>query len=126
MKKASVNSVKLIHARVPDAKRGWQKVFGTDAAGTRNTGQGTRCQFHFALYNSRVLRPLMLVLALAAAWEARAQEELPRIRGALPGFGGQFRNRHWAPLRVEVENPGPARTGLRRQGQQGLSHGLLG
>ena len=54
----------------------------------------------------------MLVLALAAAWEARAQEELPRIRGALPGFGGQFRNRHWAPLRVEVENPGPARTGL--------------
>ena len=43
---------------------------------------------------------------------ASAAETAPRVRNAALGFSGQFRNRHWAPLVVDVENPGPARTGL--------------
>lgn len=39
-------------------------------------------------------------------------EELPRVRHVQVGVGGQFRNRHWTPLAVDVENPGPARSGL--------------
>jgi len=54
----------------------------------------------------------VLVLALAFTGGAAAQEDAPRIRHAQAGFSGQFRNRHWAPLVVEIENPGPARTGL--------------
>ena len=52
------------------------------------------------------------MLALASAMLAHAQSDAPRIRGAQSGFSGQFRNRHWTQLVVDIENPGPARTGL--------------
>lgn len=71
-----------------------------------------RCHFPLARYKPAVLRPLALALALASGTTAFAQENAPRIRNAQAGFGGQFRNRHWTPLRVDIENPGPARTGL--------------
>lgn len=60
-----------------------------------------------------MFRPFVFALALAAAGVGQAQEsDAARIRGAQAGFGGQFRNRHWTPLAVDIENPGPARTGL--------------
>jgi hypothetical protein len=61
-----------------------------------------------------VLRPVLLALALALAFSsvALAPPEAPRIKNAQAGFSGQFRNRHWTPLRVDIENAGPARTGL--------------
>ncbi len=59
-----------------------------------------------------MLRSLALALALASATAAFAQGDVPRIRNAQAGFSGQFRNRHWTPLRVDIENPGPARMGL--------------
>ena len=43
---------------------------------------------------------------------AHAAESVPRLRNAAVGFSGQYRNRHWAPLVVDVENAGPARTGM--------------
>jgi hypothetical protein len=66
-----------------------------------------------ALYNTRVLRHFVFALALAAVGVGQVQEnDAPRVRGAQAGFGGQFRNRHWTPLVVDIENTGPARTGL--------------
>ena len=59
-----------------------------------------------------MLRPVLLALALTCAGVALAQPEEPRIRNAQAGFTGQFRNRHWMPLVVDIENTGPARTGL--------------
>ncbi len=59
-----------------------------------------------------MLRPFVLALVLAFACDGLAQQDAPRIRNAQAGFGGQFRNRHWIPLVVDIENPGPARTGL--------------
>ncbi len=59
-----------------------------------------------------MLRPLALTLVLASAGAVFAQGDAPRIRNAQAGFSGQFRNRHWTPLVVDIENPGPARTGL--------------
>ncbi|NDE99887.1 MAG: hypothetical protein EB034_16685, partial [Verrucomicrobia bacterium] len=59
-----------------------------------------------------MFRLLSLLLALASATVAFAQGDAPRIRGAQTGFSGQFRNRHWTQLVVDIENPGPARTGL--------------
>ncbi len=59
-----------------------------------------------------MLRSLALALALASAASVFAQGDAPRIRNAQAGFGGQFRNRHWTRLVVDIENPGPARTGL--------------
>lgn len=59
-----------------------------------------------------MFRLIVFVLALASATFALAQGDAPRIRGAQTGFGGQFRNRHWTQLVVDIENPGPARTGL--------------
>ena len=59
-----------------------------------------------------MLRPVLLALTLAFAGMAQAQPEPPRIKNAQAGFSGQFRNRHWTPLTVDIENPGPARTGL--------------
>ncbi len=59
-----------------------------------------------------MLRPVLLALALAFTSVALAQPEGPRIKNAQAGFSGQFRNRHWMPLTVDIENPGPARTGL--------------
>jgi len=59
-----------------------------------------------------VLRPVLFALALAFTSVALAQPEPPRIKNAQAGFSGQFRNRHWTPLRVDIENAGPARTGL--------------
>ena len=53
-----------------------------------------------------------MLLALAFAGVADAQTDLPRVRNAQLGFSGQVRNRHWTPLVVDVENPGPARVGL--------------
>jgi len=41
-----------------------------------------------------------------------AQEDTPRLRSALVGFNGQFRNRHWTPLTVDIENTGPARNAV--------------
>lgn len=73
---------------------------------------GTRCHFTIGLYNHSVLRSLLLILALAFTCSGLAQTEGPRIRNAQAGFGGQFRNRHWTPLVVDIENPGPERTGL--------------
>lgn len=59
-----------------------------------------------------MLRPFVFALALAFACEALAQQDAPRIRNAQAGFSGQFRNRHWTPLVVDIENAGPARSGL--------------
>lgn len=70
------------------------------------------CVFLPALYKAAVFRPVAFVLALASATLAFAQGETPRVRGAQTGFSGQFRNRHWTQLVVDIENPGPARTGL--------------
>jgi len=59
-----------------------------------------------------VFRPAVLVLALVCAVVAPAQEDAPELRSAAAGFTGQFRNRHWTPLTVLVDNPGPARHAL--------------
>lgn len=87
-------------------------MFTTNSAGPCDATGEARCQFLLALYNPRVLHPLALVLFLAFAGVLPAQEQPPRIKHAQAGFSGQFRNRHWAPLVVDIENPGPARTGL--------------
>ncbi|MBM3877811.1 MAG: hypothetical protein FJ386_14030 [Verrucomicrobia bacterium] len=59
-----------------------------------------------------VRRIVTLTALLMVASIAEAQPEMPRLRSALVGFNGQFRNRHWTPLTVDVENPGPACTAL--------------
>jgi hypothetical protein len=59
-----------------------------------------------------VFRPAVLALALAGGVAVQAQEDALLLRGAQAGFTGQFRNRHWTPLTVLVENPGPARHAL--------------
>lgn len=53
-------------------------------------------------------RGLLWVLLLCFAAVAAA-DDAPVIRHAALGFNHQFRNRHWTPLRVEIENPGPER-----------------
>lgn len=87
-------------------------MFTNHSAGQCDATGEPRCQITLALYNPRVLHPLALVLLLAFAGGLPAQEPAPRIKNAQAGFSGQFRNRHWAPLVVDIENPGPARTGL--------------
>ena len=62
--------------------------------------------------HNRLLRVLLLVAPVVFACVADAQPDTPRVRSALVGLNGQFRNRHWTPLVVDVENPGPARTAL--------------
>jgi len=52
-----------------------------------------------------------MLLALVAAGIGQTQTEPPRVRHVQVGIGGQFRNRHWTPVAVDVENTGPARTG---------------
>ncbi|KAF0172061.1 MAG: hypothetical protein FD161_4152, partial [Limisphaerales bacterium] len=83
-----------------------------DASALRSRGN---CVVNSALpcINTRVFRLFVFAIALAAVGVGQAQpEDTPRIRGAQAGFGGQFRNRHWTPLKVDVENPGAARSGL--------------
>ena len=60
---------------------------------------------------TRVFRPILMLLALVAAGIGQTQTEPPRVRHVQVGIGGQFRNRHWTPVAVDVENTGPARTG---------------
>ncbi|MEI6082849.1 MAG: hypothetical protein WCS70_00960 [Verrucomicrobiota bacterium] len=53
---------------------------------------------------------LFPVFLLSLALVCRADStELPVIRNATFGFNHQFPNRHWTPLRVDIENPGPDR-----------------
>ncbi|MFM8469586.1 MAG: hypothetical protein ACKODH_06400, partial [Limisphaerales bacterium] len=88
-------------------------MFTTNSAGQGDAIGEPRGQFRLARQDPRVLGLLVLFfLTLAFADAAPGQGEGPRIRNAQAGFGGQFRNRHWVPLTVDIENPGPARTGL--------------
>ncbi len=72
---------------------------------------GGACIAGGAAYNRRVfpVRWVSIIWLCLAALAGGA--ELPRVRNAMVGFSGQFRNRHWTPLVVDVENTGGARTG---------------
>ncbi|MCG3148445.1 MAG: hypothetical protein PCFJNLEI_01888 [Verrucomicrobiae bacterium] len=54
----------------------------------------------------RCLLAGFLITCLAAVSHA-ATTELPAIRNTTLGFGHQFPNRQWTPLRVDLDNPGP-------------------
>ena len=56
----------------------------------------------------RVLMAILLVVCLAP--RAGGEPAPPTVRNTTIGFAGQFPNRHWTRLRVDVINPGPART----------------
>jgi len=50
------------------------------------------------------------ILACCCALLCRAETaDLPVIRNTTLGFNHQFPNRHWTPVRVDIENPGPDR-----------------
>lgn len=50
-----------------------------------------------------------LLLAVLLAPLPLHAEEPPVIRNTVLGFNHQFPNRRWVPLRVDIDNPGPAR-----------------
>lgn len=53
-------------------------------------------------------RLLLGLLVIAHAGVSRADTaSRPTIRNAQLGFGQQFHNQYWTPLRVDIENPGP-------------------
>jgi len=60
----------------------------------------------YSLVRLRVLVILSLILSAAAQ---AAPPDSPSLRNARLGFGERFHNRHWTPVRVELDNPGPER-----------------
>ena len=59
----------------------------------------------------RFLSWLTLALSLASVCSADPADptDLPIIRNEVLGYNRQFHNHRWAPLRLEIDNPGPAR-----------------